>query len=492
MSSSDIISTIRSYDKKIKEHQNATLLDFDKYISFFNQLNDIKASKATEAEKKQQLDALKQDWENFEQQNQVSQEEHTNKINDMEQRKTSYINSQLKPKTNEKTIIEILKSGVLDYKFAVKLIQQHKSIRQKIRDGKFALARQGNRVALISTDTKRFGYKHELTQFLLKQDNQKIKNLVLSHVPVYNNGSHVLSFDKDTQNIPDNVLKIYFSIENNSNWDIAMDARRTDMYRDIVEDVVNQFIEYKNSRMDNNKIDVHIDCSSYGIDPVLEGLLLAKHNDTKHHLSFRDCQVNMSLIPRSIINGIKPENTATKIDTLFQTAVADGYCEAHKNVPFVNLDVLSNDRFGWFEYHNIGSTNSFLKELERLQAEYNASHTDNTKQKLLVALNESVEAVSERDNGVINTGRDLHTGTAQENFFKKINIDDNVYTNIVVKTMKDVANDINDNMIHNKNASISKAHKDGTIHTIDGEKTTNGQIAKTDISNYHQDVSKTV
>jgi hypothetical protein len=161
-------------------------------------------------------------------------------------------------------------------------------------------------------------------------------------------------------------------------------------------------------------------------------------------------------------------------------------------VPFVNLDVLSNDRFGWFEYHNIGSTNSFLKELERLQAEYNASHTDNTKQKLLVALNESVEAVSERDNGVINTGRDLHTGTAQENFFKKINIDDNVYTNIVVKTMKDVANDINDNMIHNRNASISKAHKDGTIHTIDGEKTTNGQIAKTDISNYHQDVSKTV
>ena len=68
MSSSDIISTISSYDKKIKEHQNATLLDFDKYMSFFNQLNDIKASKATEAEKQQQLDALKQDWENFEKQ----------------------------------------------------------------------------------------------------------------------------------------------------------------------------------------------------------------------------------------------------------------------------------------------------------------------------------------------------------------------------------------------------------------------------------------
>ena len=34
MSSSDIISTIRSYDKKIKEHQNATLLDFDKLTSF--------------------------------------------------------------------------------------------------------------------------------------------------------------------------------------------------------------------------------------------------------------------------------------------------------------------------------------------------------------------------------------------------------------------------------------------------------------------------
>ena len=477
--SSDIISQIQAYKKELKEHQNTLSFDAEKYLSLFNRLDDIKVSNKESPDTQKQLEELQKDFDEFEKQNQMHRDDYEKKTKDIQQRESSYISSNLTKDDDTDKLINVLKSGVMDYKYAVNLIQHNNDIKQKIRDGKYIIARKGNRVALIAADKEIIGYKQELTNFLQSQDNKDINNIVLSNVPIYNNGSHVLSFEKDVRDLPDNVLKIYFSVENNSKLDFVADARKEKLYCDVITDVLQRLNEYQQNNADGKKVNVQIEGSSYGIDPLLMGVLSVKKHNTQQCLSLSNGCINLSMIPRSLLNGIKPETTAEKIDELFQWAVADGYNIQNKDMSFVNLDVLSNDNFGRFEYHDIGSTDSFLKELSRLQTIYNNSRANTDKQTLLVAVNEAMRPVIKKNSGIIDKGVGFLTGTAKQDLFKNIANGDSVYPGIVVKTMSDLADEISrKNTMQNNTAGISKNNKDGILHTVNSDKTVNNGFVK--------------
>ena len=469
--SSDIITQLQAYNKDLKELHNTSLFDVEQYISMFRKFDEIKLSNAEAQDKQKQLDEVQKDFNELYKQSQVNKTDYDKKIKDIQQQKQTYIDHNLSKDTDTNKLIDVLKSGVLDYKYAVKLIKDNNDIKQRIRDGKYVIARQGNRVALIAVDKNIVGATQELTNFLQQQDNTTISNVILSNVPVYNDVSPILSFDKDVQDLSDDVLKIYFSVENNSKVDFVADVRKTELYSNVVEDIIKRLIDHQKNT-NNKKINVQIEGSSYGIYPLLTGLLSVKKHNTQQCLSLSNCHINLSMIPRSILNGITPEMTAEKIDKLFQWAIEDGYHIDNKNISFVNLDVLSNDNFGRFEYHNVSSTNSFLKELSRLQTAYNHGRADKDKQTLLVAVNEDMQPVVKESVGWL-------TGTAKQDLFKNIASSDSEYSGIAVKTMSDVANDIKrESIMHNKTAGISKNNKDGISHNVNDGKATNNGSAK--------------
>ena len=479
MSSSDIITHIKEYNKELKEHQNVSILDDEKYLSLFSKLETIKVSNNSVQDRQKQLADVQKEFDELYKKNQVNKSDYDKKMKDIKQRELAYINTHLSKNADTNTIIDVLKSGVLDYKYAVGLIKNNDDIKQKIRDGKYVIARKGNRVALIATDKEIIGYKQELTNFLQQQDNATISNVILSNVPVYNNGSHVLSFDKDKQDLSDDVLKIYFSVENDSNINFVADARKMELYSNVAEDITKRLIDYQQNTANGKKINLHAECSSYGIYPLLTGLLKAKQGDVKQCLSLYNCCVDTSILSRSILNGITPEAIAEKIYELFQLAVADGYNIKNANIPFVNLDVLSNDRAGRFEYHNVGSTDSFLKELSRLMTIYNNGCSDADKQTLFVAVNEETQPESKKDSGIIDKIVSFAIGTAKQDLFKNIANGDGAYSGIVVKTMSDLADEISrKNTMQNNIAGISKNNKDGVLHTVNSDKTVNNSFVK--------------
>ena len=365
----------------------------------------------------------------------------------------------------------------VDYKYAVGLIKNNDDIKQKIRDGKYVIARKGNRVALIATDKEIIGYKQELTNFLQQQDNATISNVILSNVPVYNNGSHVLSFDKDKQDLSDDVLKIYFSVEDDKNISWFQDSKMAKLHSDIVKDVSKQLIEYCQSCGLGSKINVQTECSSDGIAPLLTGLLSAKQDDLKHYLLLCNSSISMSLTPRRALNGFKPEAIAKTVYELFQIAILNGYNVKNPDTAFVNLDMSSND--GSFEYHNIGSTNSFLKELGRLQAEHNRDCVDADKQTLLVAINDNIISATGDNKNLQSKKNTWFTGIKHQDILNNIRDNKDFYDGIQVRAMSDLADEINrKNTMQNNTAGISKNNKDGVLHTVNSDKTVNNSFVK--------------
>lgn len=475
--SSDIISQIQAYSKERKELQNTLSFDAEKYLSLFNRLDNIKDSNKELPDRQKQLEELQKDFDGFEKQNQVNKSDYDKKMKDIQQRELTYINSNLSKDTDINTIIDVLKSGLLDYKYAVNLIKNNNDIRQKIRDGKYVIARKGNRVALIATDEKIIGYKQELTNFLQSQDNKDINNIVLSNVPVYNNGSHVLSFDKDKQDLSDDVLKIYFSVEDDKNISWFQDSKMAKLHSDIVKDVSKQLIEYCQSCGLGSKINVQTECSSDGIAPLLTGFLSAKQDDLKHYLLLCNSSISMSLTPRRALNGFKPEAIAKTVYELFQIAILNGYNAKNPDTAFVNLDMSSND--GSFEYHNIGSTNSFLKELGRLQAEHNRDCVDADKQTLLVAINDNIISATGDNKNLQSKKNTWFTGIKHQDILNNIRDNKDFYDGIQVRAMSDLADEINrKNTMQNNTAGISKNNKDGVLHTVNSDKTVNNGFAK--------------
>ena len=283
-------------------------------------------------------------------------------------------------------------------------------------------------------------------------------------MPVYNNGSHVLSFDKDKQDLSDDVLKIYFSVEDDKNISWYQDSKMAKLHSDIVKDVSKQLIEYCQSCGLGNKIKVQTECSSDGIAPLLTGLLSAKQDDLKHYLLLCNSSISMSLIPRRALNGFKPEAIAKIVYELFQIAILNGYNVKNPDTAFVNLDMSSND--GGFEYHNIGSTNSFLKELGRLQAEHNRGCVDTDRQTLLVAINDKIISATD-------------TGIKHQDVLNNIRNNKDFYDGIQVMTMSDLADEISrKNTMQNNIAGISKNNKDGVLHTVNSDKTVNNSFVK--------------
>ena len=479
ISNNDIIANIQTYNKELKENQNTSILDVEKYLSLFSKLEAIEVSHTEWKEKQKQLEDLQKDFDELVKQNQTRRDDYEKKSKDIQQRKLTYVSGQLTKDIEQDKMLDILKSGVLEYQNVANLIQNNDYIKKQIRDGKYVIARKGNRVALISTAQDTIGYKRELTNFLQQQDNGGVSHVILSNVPVYNNGSHVLSFDKDTQDLPDNVLKIYFSLENNNKLAFVADARKTDLYAGVIEDIVKQLIDHQQQQADGKKVNMQIEGSSYGIAPLLRGVLSAKYSDTQQCLSLDDCKVNLSLIPRSILNGIKPEMIAEKINELFRLAVSAGYST---NKSFVNLDVLSNDHLGRFEYHNVGSTNSFLQELDRLQSDYNVGQ-DN-KKTLLVAVNEAMQPVVKKDAGIIDKSIDFFVGSAKQELFKNIANSKDVYHGMRVRTMDDIANEIESkNTMQNKTAGVNKEQRDGVSHNANIDKNANNGTISATITN---------
>ena len=304
-----------------------------------------------------------------------------------------------------------------------------------------------------------------MTRFLQQYADVKISDVILSNVPVYNDGSKVLSFEKDAIHIQDNVLKIYFSIE-----DVDVKSK---INGDMVCDVIKQVMEYQNSIDVNQKINVSTECSSYGIDPLLKGLLSAKYSDTHKCLSLKDGRLNISLIPRGFVNGVKPEDTAKKVDELYHLAIMDGYDVKDKNKPFINMDVLSNDTFGRFSYHDIGSTNSFLKELGKLQQKHNGDLLSGEQQKLFVAFNDDLQQDIKKDMGIFDKSLSFLTGTAKKDLFTNINKNNDIYRGITVSAMNDIAY-----RMDNKGASVNKSNKDGVLHNVVNDKTPTNDPAK--------------
>ena len=282
---------------------------------------------------------------------------------------------------------------------------------------------------------------NNLNDFLRKDESQKIDTLILSNVPVYNRDSHVLSFERDTKDLPDNVLKIYFNVENESKIDLLKNARKQKQYQQTAESIIKDVLKRAVSHDGDKTINVQIEGSSYGVDPVAKGLLNVKCSELGKLLSLKNGQINISMIPRSILNGVKPEHTAMLVDELFTKALKDGYGSKTKDtVAFVNIDVLSDDTLGRFEYHDIGSTDSFLSELDKLQQKHPLDKLWN-QQRLLVAVNDECEEPISKDIGLIQKSIQLVTGTAKKDFFADIS-DSGKYKNIAVKKMKDIVNDI--------------------------------------------------
>lgn len=474
--SSEIISQIQAYKKELKEHQNTLSFDAEKYLSLFNRLDDMKVSNKESPDMQKQLEELQKDFDEFEKQNQVNKSDYDKKMKDIQQRELTYINNNLSKDTDTNTVIDVLKSGLLDYKYAVNLIKNNNDIRQKIRDGKYVIARKGNRVALIATDKEIIGYKRELTNFLQQQDNATISNVILSNVPVYNNGSYVLSFDKDKQDLSDDVLKIYFSVEDDKNISWYQDSKMAKLHSDIVKDVSKQLIEYCQSCGLKNKINVQTECSSDGIAPLLTGFLSAKQDDLRQYLLLCNSSVSMSLTPRRALNGFKPEAIAKTVYELFQIAILNGYNAKNPDTAFVNLDMSSND--GSFEYHNIGSTNSFLKELGRLQAEHNRGCVDADKQTLLVAINDKIISATDDNKNLQNKKNTWFTGIKHQDILNNIRNNKDFYDGIQVRTMSDLADEIGrKNTMQNNTAGISKNNKDGVLHTVNSDKSANNSLA---------------
>ena len=473
MSSSDVISHLKEYDKELQEYKSTPLLYVDKYLSLFNELDAIETSEDGVQEKHKKLRELQKEFDDIEKQTKICKDENDKKTKDIGQRELSYISSALKTDNGNDKLIDVLKSGALKYKYAVNLIKNNDEIKQQIRDGKYIIARKGDYVALISTDKDFIGYKREFVKFLKQHPETKINDVILSNVPVYNNGSHILPFEKDASSLPDNALKLYFSLENKGKINFVQDARKTDLYGDVVENIMQQMIEYCNDVKAGNKVNVQTEASSYGIDSLLKGLLSAKYGDTKKCLSLKDGCLNISLIPRSLVNGIKPEDTAKKVYELYQLAIADGYDVKNENKSFVNLDVLSDDHLGRFEYHNIGSTDSFLKELGQLQAEHNNSLSTEDEQTLLVAVNEGMRPVVKKDIGMLDKSLSFLAGASKNDLFTNIDKNSNAYNGIIVNTMNDVAN-----RIDNKDASVNKNNKDGVLHNVFNDRTSTNDPAK--------------
>ena len=480
--SSDIITQLQAYNKDLKELHNTSLFDVEQYISMFRKFDEIKLSNAEAQDKQKQLDEVQKDFNELYKQSQVNKTDYDKKIKDIQQQKQTYIDHNLSKDTDTNKLIDVLKSGVLDYKYAVKLIKDNNDIKQRIRDGKYVIARQGNRVALIAVDKNIVGATQELTNFLQQQDGKNISNVILSNVPVYNNGSRVLPFDKDVQDLPDNVLKIYFSVVDNDNISWVKDSKQAKLHCDVVEDVLKRLMEYQQKYGSGKKLSVQMECSSDGIDTLLNGVLSAKQGDSRHCLSLGHGSICMSLIPREGWNGVKPETTAKTVYELFQTAVRDGYNATQQDMAFVNLDISSND--GRFEYHNIGSTNSFLKELGRLQEEYNCGRMNVDKQAFLVAINDEIITGVANNENLQNKKAPWFTGIKHKDILKNVQENKNAYNGIQVRVMSDMANEIESkNTMHNKTAGVNKENKDGVSHNANVDKNTNNSTISATVVN---------
>ena len=447
--SSDIITHLQAYDKELKEHQNTFVSDIEKYLSLFEKLDSIKLSNEVVREKQKKMEVLQKDFDDLVRSNEMNKSKAIQEIKNIQQQEWDYIADKLSKNTDTNEIIAVLKSGVLDYKYAVNIIKNNNDIKQKIRDGQYVIARKGNRIALIATDKEIIGYQQELTKFLQQQDNKTISNVILSNVPVYNKGSYVLSFDKDQQDLSDDVLKIYFSVEGDNNNSWFRDSKRMQLYSDIAEDVSKQLIEHHQNYGLGNKMNVQIECSSDGIAPLLKGFLSAKQNDSKRQLSLGNGSISMSLIPREAFNGVKPETTAKNVYELFKIAIRERGNTENSSTAFLKLDIPHND--GRFEYHNVGSTDSFLKELGRLLTEHNDGRAENDKQVLLISVNANVSSVApDNDNSP------WFTQIKHKDMFTKIQKDEDIYDGIKVRIMNGTAHDIKNNV-----AGVNKNVKDG-------------------------------
>lgn len=480
--SSEIIAQLRTYNEVLEKHKNLLSPDTDKTISLFGRLDTIASSNEEAQNKQKQLVELQTEFDANYKQYQMHKDDYDKKKQDVQQQEAAYISNCFSNNTDTGTLIDVLRSGVLEYKYAVELIQHSDDIKQKIKDGKYVIARRGNRVALIAIDKDILGYKWELTNFLQQQDGKNISNVILSNVPVYNNGSRVLPFDKDVQDLPDNVLKIYFSVVDNDNISWVKDSKQAKLHCDVVEDVLKRLMEYQQKYGSGKKLSVQMECSSDGIDTLLNGVLSAKQGDSRHCLSLGHGSICMSLIPREGWNGVKPETTAKTVYELFQTAVRDGYNATQQDMAFVNLDISSND--GRFEYHNIGSTNSFLKELGRLQEEYNCGRMNVDKQAFLVAINDEIITGVANNENLQNKKAPWFTGIKHKDILKNVQENKNAYNGIQVRVMSDMANEIESkNTMHNKTAGVNKENKDGVSHNANVDKNTNNSTISATVVN---------
>ena len=117
-----------------------------------------------------------------------------------------------------------------------------------------------------------------------------------------------------------------------------------------------------------------------------------------------------------------------------------------------------------------------------MQSDYNIGQ-DN-KQTLLVAVNEAMRPAVKKDAGIIDKSIDFFVGSAKQELFNNIANSKDVYHGVRVRTMDDIAHEIEStNTMQNKTAVVNKKKKDGISHNADVDKNANNSTISATITN---------